>query len=153
LVYIQNCTDYVAKICGVPMKIVYDTGKDLPCEELYELFKAVGWSDGPITPHMLANFNLPFKNSTIVISVWADNKLVGCVRVLSDRIFRSIIYDLAVMPEFQNQGIGRELIRRCREYFPDSEWLVETKSAAGFYEKIGFKPNEDTFLSIPCKWF
>lgn len=135
------------------MQIVYDTRKDLPCEGLHDLFKAVGWSDGTITPSMLEKFNVPFMNSTIVISAWVDDKLVGCVRVLSDRIFRSIIYDLAVMPDFQNQGIGKELIRRCREYFPDSEWLVETETAAGFYEKIGFKSNEDVFLSIPCKWF
>jgi ribosomal protein S18 acetylase RimI-like enzyme len=136
------------------MQIIYDTRKDLPCEGLHDLFMAVGWSDdGPTTPSMLKSFNVPFINSTIVISAWVEDKLVGCVRVLSDRIFRSIIYDLAVMPEFQNQGIGKELVRRCREYFPDSEWLVETKTAAGFYEKIGFKINEYVFLSIPCKWF
>ncbi len=135
------------------MQIVYDTRKDLPCEGLHDLFKAVGWSDGIVTQAMLENFNLPFLNSTIVISAWVDDKLVGCVRVLSDRIFRSIIYDLAVMPELQNHGIGKELVRRCMEYFPDSEWLVETETATGFYEKIGFKINKDAFLSIPCKWF
>ncbi len=135
------------------MQIVYDTRKDLPCEELHNLFKAVGWSDGTITQSMLEKFNVPFINSTIVISAWVDDELIGCVRVLSDRIFRSIIYDLAVNPEFQNHGIGKELVRRCMEFFPDSEWLVETETAAGFYEKIGFKPIEDVFLRIPCKWF
>jgi ribosomal protein S18 acetylase RimI-like enzyme len=135
------------------MQIVYDTRKDLPCEGLHELFIAVGWSDGVVTQSMLEKFNVPFINSTIVVSAWAEDKLVGCVRVLSDRIFRSIIYDLAVMPEFQNQGIGKELVRRCIECFPNSEWLVETETATGFYEKIGFKLNKDVFLSIPCKWF
>ncbi|MCE5235163.1 MAG: GNAT family N-acetyltransferase [Eubacteriales bacterium] len=135
------------------MQIVYDTRKDLPCKALHDLFVAVGWSDGIENPAMLKNFNVPFINSTIVFSAWAEDKLVGCVRVLSDRMFRSILYDLAVMPEFQGQGIGKELVRRCRECFPDSEWLVETETAAGFYEKIGFKPNKDIFLSIPCKWF
>lgn len=135
------------------MQIMYDTKKDLPCEGLHDLFMAVGWSDGTITQSMLENFNIPFINSTVVISAWAEDKLVGCVRVLSDGIFRSIIYDLAVMPAFQNQGIGKELVRKCRECFPDSEWLVETETAAGFYEKIGFKPNKDVFMSIPCQWF
>ena len=135
------------------MQIVYDTRKDLPCEGLHALFTTVGWSDGTITPFMLKNFNVPFINSTIVISAWAGDKLVGCVRVLSDGIFRSILYDLAVMPEFQGRGIGKELVGRCRACFPDSEWLVETQAAAEFYEKLGFKRNEDVFLSIPCKWF
>lgn len=135
------------------MQIVYDTRKDLPCEGLHDLFMAVGWSDGVETPSMLENFNIPFINSTIVISAWADDKLVGCVRVLSDRMVRSVIYDLAVMPEFQKQGIGKELVRRCREYFPHSEWLVGTETGAEFYKKIGFRPNKDVFLSIPCTWF
>lgn len=61
------------------MQIVYDTRKDLPCEGLHDLFIAVGWSDGVVTPSMLKNFNVPFINSTIVISAWAGDKLVGCI--------------------------------------------------------------------------
>lgn len=68
-------------------------------------------------------------------------------------MFHSVIYDLAVHPEFQNQGIGTELVHKCREKFLDSEWLVQTESAEAFYEKIGFNVNKDIFLSIPCKWF
>ena len=66
------------------MQIAYDTRKDLPCEALHELFAAVGWSDGTITPSMLDNFNVPFIHSTLVVSAWAEGKLVGCVRALSD---------------------------------------------------------------------
>ena len=136
------------------MSIRYDTKKDLPCRQLLALFAAVGWSDGTETEFMIDNFNKPFINSTIVISAWEEDRMIGCVRVISDRIFRSVIYDLAVMPEYQRQGIGRELVRRCKEHFPDSEWLVETiPERAGFYERIGFKVNESVFLSIPCKWF
>lgn len=135
------------------MNIVYETYKDLPCKELYNLFHAVGWSDGNIAPSMLENFNKNFINSTLVFSAWIDGKLIGCVRVLSDKMFRSIIYDLAVLPEFQNKGIGNELVRRCIETFPNSEWLVQTETASRFYEKMGFSVNKDIFLSIPCKWF
>lgn len=135
------------------MNIVYETRKDIPCKELHDLFFAVGWSEGNETPDMLANFNKNFINSTLVFSAWDDGKLVGCVRVLSDRMFRSIIYDLAVLPEYQHQGIGKELVRRCRETYPNSEWLVQTETASGFYEKLGFSVNKDIFLTIPCKWF
>lgn len=133
--------------------VVYDTRKDLPCTELHDLFYAVGWSDGTITPTMLENFNKNFINSTLVFSAWVNGKLVGCVRVLSDQMFRSIIYDLAVHPKFQRQGIGAELVRKCREVYPSSEWLAQTETAAAFYEKIGFNVSRDIFLSIPSKWF
>ncbi len=102
---------------------------------------------------MINNFNIGFINSTFVFSAWIDGKLVGCVRVLSDLHFRSIIYDLAVLPAFQHRGIGRELVRRCRNTCNGSEWLVQTDMAKGFYEKIGFKENKDYFLTIPSNWF
>ncbi len=137
------------------MKIVYnDMIKDLPSEQLHGLFMSVGWSDGSETLDMIKKYNIPFLNSTLVISAWQNERLIGAVRVLSDKMFRSIIYDLLVLPEFQNKGIGKELIRRCIEHFPNSEWLVQTtEKISSYYEKIGFQVNNDVFLSIPCKLF
>ncbi len=136
------------------MNIEYKTNKDLPCDELYQLFLAVGWAKEEFTTKvMIDNFNIGFINSTFVFSAWNGNQLVGCVRVLSDLYFRSIIYDLAVLPEYQNKGIGSELLRRCISSCESSEWLVQTDTAMEFYEKNGFKINEDHFLTIPCKLF
>ena len=137
------------------MGIIYnDTRKDLPSEQLHGLFMSVGWSDSSETSNMIKNYNIPFINSTLVISAWENERLIGAVRVLSDKMFRSIIYDLIVLPEFQNKGIGKELVKRCIEHFPNSEWLVQTtQKISGYYEKNGFKVNNDVFLSIPCKLF
>lgn len=137
------------------MGIIYnDTKKDLPSEQLHRLFMSVGWSDGSETSDMIKNYNIPFSNSTLVISAWENERLIGAVRVLSDKMFRSIIYDLLVLPEYQNKGIGKELLKRCIEHFPNSEWLVQTTEIiSSYYEKNGFKVNNDVFLSIPCKLF
>lgn len=136
------------------MNVEYRTQKDLPCDKLYQLFLAVGWArEETTTQDMINNFNIGFIHSTFVFSAWINDKLIGCVRVLSDLHFRSIILDLAVLPEFQHKGIGKELVRRCRNACEDSEWLVQTDAAKGFYEKIGFKEKKDYFLTIPSKWF
>ena len=138
------------------MSITYnDTQKDLPPEQLHRLFVAVGWSDGSETPEMIQKgYSIPWINSTLVVSAWDGGSLVGAVRVLSDTMFRSIIYDLMVLPKYQNRGIGKGLIERCIDHFPDSEWLVQTtKEISGYYEKMGFTVNNDTFLSIPSKLF
>ena len=136
------------------MKITYKTIKEIPNQQLYQLFVSVGWADeSTTTQSMIDNFNKPFINSTLVVSAWDNDLLVGCVRGLSDKMFRSVIYDLAVLPEYQGNGIGKELVKRCREQFPNSEWLVGTTTErASFYESIGLEKCDDVFLNIPCKW-
>lgn len=138
------------------MNIIYKSNKDLPCNQLSELFAAVGWSDESkeLTNEMLACFNKPFINSTLVFSAWDKDRLVGCVRVLSDTVFRSVIYDLAVLPEYQNFGIGTALVKKCIDIYPNSEWLIETiPDRVGFYERLGFKLNNNPILRIPCAYF
>ena len=137
------------------MSIIFnDTKKDLPVRPLQELFVSAGWSDGSETLEMVENYNKPFINSTLVVSAWDNERLIGAVRVLSDKMFRSVIYDLLVLPKYHGKGIGTGLVKRCIKHFPDSEWLVQTTAkVSGFYEKLGFKINNDVLLSIPCKLF
>jgi len=130
-----------------------DQRKDLPCAQLYYLFKTAGWADGTETNEMRNYFNLPFINSTLVISAWEKERLVGVVRVLSDKVIRSVIYDLVVDPEFQGMEIGKELIKRCIAHYPYTEWLIQTTDKiADYYEKIGFTKYKDVVLYIPSKW-
>lgn len=77
---------------GITVSITFnDTKKDLPSEQLQKLFVAAGWSDGSETLDMIHNYNIPWVNSSLVVSAWANEQLVGAVRVLSDTMFRSII--------------------------------------------------------------
>jgi ribosomal protein S18 acetylase RimI-like enzyme len=140
------------------MTITYnDTLKDLPLDQLHQLFVVVGWSDNePLSENKKKGFIQSWHNSTLVVSAWDEDKLVGAVRVLSDTIFRSIIYDLLVDPDYQGVGIGKKLVEMCVAHYPDSEWLVGMdKKNIEFYEKCGFKPTLETgcFMVIPCKLF
>jgi predicted N-acetyltransferase YhbS len=130
-----------------------DTIKNLPNLRLHELFKIVGWSDGTETQDMIDKFSYPFINSTFVISAWDNDKLVGAVRVLSDKIIRSVIHDLIVDPEYQGKGIGSTLLKMCIEKYPTSEWIIQTtEEIKTFYEKYGFKECNSVVLQIPSKW-
>ena len=135
-------------------EITFREIRDLPFNQLYTLFKAVGWAEADIPEEHLRRFNIGFINSTVVFSAWDADRLVGCVRALSDRIFRSVIYDLAVLPDYQSQGIGTALLKRIIGCFPNTEWLVETTpSRASYYEKFGFKRYGDVVMTIPCRLF
>lgn len=138
------------------MSITYKNNKDLPCDQLSALFTAVGWSDETkeMTPEMLANFNKPFIHFALVFSAWDDDKLVGCVRALSDTMFCSVIFDLAVLLEYQKRGIGSELVRKCIAVYPNSEWSLETiPERVSFYKGLGFEISNSPVSKIPCKCF
>jgi ribosomal protein S18 acetylase RimI-like enzyme len=129
-----------------------ETKKDLPVDQLHHLFFSAGWTGKTIDeeePHIVEKFNRPFLDSTLVISAWEDERLVGAVRVLSDKFIRSIIYDLVIDPDYQHMGIGRELVRRCIAHYPNSEWTLETSEKnIGFYEKIGFGRSKGVHFRI-----
>jgi predicted N-acetyltransferase YhbS len=60
---------------------------------------------------------------------------------------------LVVLPDYQQKGIGTELIKRCIEHFPESEWMLWTsENNIKFYEKVGFKQYEGVVMSIPPFW-
>ena len=100
------------------MNIEYKDIKDLPNEELYQLFLAVGWADEKKTTlKQIHNFNVGFIHSTFVFSAWCEGKLIGCVRVLSDLYFRSIIYDLAVLSAKRNwKRISTKMYKNLSEF-------------------------------------
>lgn len=127
--------------------------KDLPVDQVRFLFMAAGWIRGAETQETVSDFNLPFINSTLVISAWHEERLVGVVRVLSDKIIRSVLYDLVVDPEFRCRGIGKELLKRSVRTFPDTEWIVQTNDEnVPYYLKNGFVRYSGHVLFRPSAW-
>ena len=83
---------------------------------------------------------LVYKKSSNYAFAYDDNNLIGAVRAFSDGIDCFVICDMAVLPEFQNKGIGsklmKELLLQIREY--DRIMLYATLGKEFFYKKFGF---------------
>ena len=80
------------------------------------------------------------ENSHTVCSAYVDKKIVGFGRAISDGQYQSAIYDVVVLPEYQNQGVGRLVMEAILEKLPKSG-LVLIFVAPGkqdFYRKFGF---------------
>jgi len=82
---------------------------------------------------------------TINTTAWDSDKLVGCVRVLSDGYYFGTITELLVLPDYQCKGIGKSLMELAFETSPTSLFFGAQPEAAMFYEKIGYEKSIQSF--------
>ncbi len=70
-----------------------------------------------------------------------ENKAVGFITAISDRVLSAYIPLLEVLPEYQNKGIGSELVKRMLDKLKDFYMIdiVCDESLQAFYEKFGMK--------------
>ena len=78
-------------------------------------------------------------SKTLNITAYDNEKLAGCLRIRSDGYYFGTITELLVLPEYQNRGIGSELLRLAKENTPTMLYFGSQPEAEGFYEKNGCK--------------
>ena len=106
--------------------------------ELDDLCLAVGWSEfGTDYPAVLDGY-------AVTTSAWSTaGRLVAWTSVVSDNVRHAFLLDVMVHPEFQRQGIGREVVVRAigemRARGVTAFHVDCAPDRAGFYEKCGFK--------------
>ena len=80
------------------------------------------------------------ENSHTVCSAFVDGKMVGFGRAISDGQYQSAIYDVVVLPEFQNQGVGKSIMNAILEKLPKGTTVLifVVPGKQDFYRKFGF---------------
>jgi len=133
--------------------IIYKEIKKISGKQLFELYKSVGWikEDCIDDNGELVDMH---KNAVNVFSAWDNKKLVGVVRVLTDKTENGVLFGLVVRKEYQNKGIGTKLIKRCMKEYPKIEWFISTMNpkAKNLYTKLGFKKTKEEWFSKKEKW-
>jgi predicted N-acetyltransferase YhbS len=90
------------------------------------------------------------KNANLVITAWDNDILVGISRALSDFSFVTYLSDLAVHQHYQQQGIGRELIRQTQQAAPAAKIVLLAAPAAElYYSHIGFMHHPQAWMLNP----
>lgn len=122
-------------------EIEYKDIHEFKRDDLQDLFLSVGWSSG----HFPKKLQIAMKNFETVISAWDDDKLVGMVCVMDDGVMNAYVHYLLVRPEYQDKGIGKELVSRVKEIYKDYLRIIVVgyDEEIGFYENCGFEKAED----------
>jgi ribosomal protein S18 acetylase RimI-like enzyme len=105
-------------------------------EEVSELYRIAPLSTKP--PDF---FKLVFSNSKFKCFVYHENLLVGAGRGLADGKDTSYLCDIAVHPEYQGLGLGKEIVQKLVKLSEDHRKIILYASPGkeGFYAKLGFK--------------
>src|SRR5579884_428125 len=81
-----------------------------------------------------------YDGSTVVLSAWDGGRLVAILRGWTDGAYDGYICDLAVHPEYQKLGIGRQMLRRTHAFDPRIQWiLIASKLAHDYYLHVGWQ--------------
>jgi GNAT superfamily N-acetyltransferase len=121
-----------------PPRIRYTTSTEgIRASELRGLF--VGWPDPP-SPETHRRLFAASDEVVLAIDDEAD-RVVGFITALTDRIVSAYVPLLEVLPEYQKEGIAKELMERMLARVGDLYMvdLVTDRELEPFYERFGFK--------------
>ncbi|MEH7413838.1 GNAT family N-acetyltransferase [Neobacillus drentensis] len=130
---------------------IIDYRKDvkITAEDLSSVFQLSGLKRPYEDLHRLERM---IENADILISAWDEDKLVGVARAITDFSYCCYLSDLAVDQEYQNRGIGRELVRFVQDRIGEEVTLLLLASpiAMEYYPHIGFDKVNNGYM-IPRK--
>jgi ribosomal protein S18 acetylase RimI-like enzyme len=83
---------------------------------------------------------LAFSNSMYKCFVLDEGALIGAGRAVADGVDCSYLCDVAVHPDFQGRGLGRDIILGLKELSAGHRKIIlyANPGKEGFYKKLGF---------------
>ena len=105
----------------------------------------------PVSDHeriakMLAGAN-------IVQTAWQGDRLVGILRGWTDGAYDGYVCDLAIHPDCQRLGVGRELLARTQAAYPLVQFVLRaSKIATDYYSHLGWQKIENGWFWPRPPW-
>jgi ribosomal protein S18 acetylase RimI-like enzyme len=118
--------------------MLYKNSLDGVTEEMLEGF----FVDWPNPPSPSTHLKLLKNSSYIVIAMdEVENRVVGFITAISDKVLSAYIPLLEVLPDYKNQGIGRELVNRMLQQL-EHIYMIDLccdDELVPYYENFGMK--------------
>lgn len=119
--------------------ITYKQNPQLDFQAVLDLYASVGWTGYSSYPEMLEK---ALEHSLLVLAAVDGDRLVGLLRAVGDGYSIIFIQDILVLPAYQRQEIGRNLLEQAISHFPGIYQLHlltdNAEKTRSFYEALGF---------------
>ena len=129
----------------------YTEEKKFTKEQVQHLFLSVNWISGKYPERLYK----ALMNSSTVLTVWDEKKLIGLTRVLDDSEMLAQIHYVLVDPDYQGMGIAGKMIEYIKEKYKDFMYIdgmPEDKKNVPFYQKHGFSLMENGAAIQICNY-
>ena len=109
-------------------------------EDVLHLYQAVGWTNYTNQPEMLEQ---ALSHSLAIYVALDGDAVVGLIRLIGDGFSSVFVQDLIVLPTYQRQGIGSNLMKEALADYNDAYQVQlateQTEKNLGFYRSLGFE--------------
>lgn len=135
--------------------IIREGSEGLLGNKIKNLYCDAGWISPDQPKWQDEKYEICFKNSTWVYTVWDKEEMIAMIRVVSDKVMTATIQDLVVIKEYQMRGIGKKLVELCLQKLPHGNWWAHTTPENyDFYRNCGFQlPNMENNATLTYMGF
>ena len=116
------------------LKLIYNSD-NIDWDELSNLYKIA-----PLGDKKPNDLKTVFSNSMFKCFVYSDKTLIGVGRALADGMDCSYICDVAIHPDYQGKGIGKDIVNKLIELSKGHNKIIlySIPGKEQFYSKLGF---------------
>lgn len=119
-------------------ELQYRINVDLMPSQLADIFHRSGLKR---PTEDLARMAQMLAHADILITAWDGEKLIGVARSLTDFCFCCYLSDLAVDQDYQQRGVGKQMIALTQDQIgaKTTLLLLAVPNAMAYYPKVGFE--------------
>ena len=114
--------------------------RSVSIDDVLHLYQAVGWTNYTHQPQMLEQ---ALSHSLAIYLALDGDAVVGLVRLVGDGFSSVFVQDLIVLPSYQRQGIGSDLMKEALGDYKDAYQVQlateQTEKTLGLYRSLGFE--------------
>ena len=127
--------------------IKFTKERSVSIDDILHLYQAVAWTNYTNQPEMLEK---SLAHSLAIYVARDGEEIVGLVRLVGDGFSSVFVQDLIVLPSYQRQGIGSNLMKEALADYKNAYQIQlateQTEKTLGFYRSLGF----ETLFTYDC---